>query len=172
MFIIKWFKITAKIWLVLKKNFLVCNCETKPLERAGPRHSLSFWALILERDETSNGQIAGTKNTGKRKNPRLVPFGAKKGFTTFAWISWISTDRETRSTQALASWTLVTPPATTAGRRRRRLPWATPLPLRRLGLWLRSLGPADSLMTSPGFCRPGSERSTPRGGRWARSCAR
>ena len=62
------------------------------------------------------GQTYGTKKTEKGGNPRLASFGAKEGFYTFNWISWLRTAHETGSTQALASWTLVTPPVTAAGR--------------------------------------------------------
>ena len=44
-------------------------CETEPLEGAGPKRSLSFWAQLLGRDETGDGQTVWpkTKDGTKRK---------------------------------------------------------------------------------------------------------
>ena len=71
---------------------------------------------MIGRDETGDSQVVSPKNTGKGKNPRLAPFGAKEGFNNFVWISWLGTARETGSTQALSSWTPVTLPAAASGR--------------------------------------------------------
>ena len=62
--------------------YTIYHAETKPLEGAGPKHSLSFWGPIAK--EGRNGRRSyrrAQKYVTKRKTQDLCLSAPRKGFT-------------------------------------------------------------------------------------------
>ena len=88
--------------------------------------------------------------------------------STFAILPWLCLAHKIALTQALSSSTLVLRPAAAVASCAYRRRWrGTPDAMAdlgavgRLGWWLRSFRPADSLVLSLWFCQPGSKACVP-----------